>query len=828
MADENALMMNIDLWHPQKGSVSAYMNEKVLHTLEYHKITERLQGFASTAMSAELCRNLQPMTDIQQINQALLQTNDALSRVIAHHAPSFGGFQDCLPAMGRLKVGGILSIEELLNISTLLDRVATAKSYSRHKEEPDSLTDWFEALEPLSELNTSLKRCITPDGEISDDASPALRDLRRKQQAGQERIRTELNQLLNNPNVRSCLQDFVITTRNDRYCLPVKAECKSGVPGMVHDQSATGSTYFIEPMSVVKLNNDLKELSLQEQAEIEKILAALSADAAINAEAITASQKWLVMLDFTFAKAALSQLYRCSCPVMNEDGKIDIKKGRHPLIPQDHVVPIDIRLGEDYDLLIITGPNTGGKTVSLKTVGLLTLMGQSGLNIPAMDNSRLAVFKKVYADIGDEQSIEQSLSTFSSHMTNTVKILKYADRNTLILFDEIGAGTDPVEGAALATSILASLHKKGIKTMATTHYSELKVYALSTPGVENACCEFDVESLRPTYRLLIGIPGKSNAFAISSKLGLSDYIIKDAQKRLESQDVEFEDMLQGLENSRVSLDNERAEVKQLQEEAARLKQQLEAERESLDSQRDKILENARMQAGKLLSEAKDYADETIRVMNKHGMTVQELEKSRSKVRDKMKATASTGSLEKAPARQSASHKPEEFTLGTRVKVLSMNLTGTVSTRPDSHGNLFVQMGIIRSNVNIKELEIIQEDAYGNPVSKNQRSGSTKSRYSVAGAQGSGTGSLKMGKSSSIAPEINLLGLTVDEAVAKLDKYLDDAYLAGLPQVRVVHGKGTGALRNGVTSFLKGISYVQSYRLGEHGEGDAGVTIVTFK
>lgn len=510
---------------------------------------------------------------------------------------------------------------------------------------------------------------------------------------------------------------------------------------------------------------------------------------------------------------------------MNENGYINIKKGRHPLIEPHHVVPIDIWLGRDFDLLIITGPNTGGKTVSLKTVGLLTLMGQSGLNIPAFDNSELAVFKKVYADIGDEQSIEQSLSTFSSHMTNTVKILRYADRNTLILFDEIGAGTDPTEGAALATAILANLHKRGIRTIATTHYSELKVYALSTPGVENACCEFDVESLRPTYRLLIGVPGKSNAFAISSKLGLSDYIINDAQNRIETQDVKFEDVLTDLEGSRIALEEERREVAELKEEAARLKTQLQSERAKFNEQRDRILDKASTEAARILQEAKDYADETIRVMNKHGMTVQELEKSRTKVRDKMNSTReriSAGRKKDEPAEPRKVHKPSEFTLGTRVKVLSMNLVGTVSTRPDARGNLFVQMGIIRSKVNISDLEIIEEDAFGNAISKGSRTG-----RKPAGGLG-GSGSIKMGKSSSISPEINLLGYTVDEAVAKLDKYLDDAYLSGIPQVRIVHGKGTGALRNGVAAYLKGISYVKSFRLGEQGEGDAGVTIVEFK
>lgn len=798
------------------------MNDKVLKTLEYNKIIEKLEGFASTEMTRKMCRTLCPMTDIALINAALDNTNDALARSLAHHAPSFGGFNDLSECSMRLLVGSSLNITELLNISRILEAAARAKAYGRHREETDSLSPFFDMLEPAAPLASELKRCIISDDEISDDASSVLKDIRRRIKTGQDKIHSELSSLLNSSSVRTYLQDFVITTRNGRYCLPVKAEYKSNVPGMVHDQSSTGSTFFIEPMSVVKLNNDLKELYLNEEAEIEIILARLSAHCAEHLEILKANQEALTALDFAFAKAALSKLFNCTCPVMNENRRINIKKGRHPLIDPQKVVPIDIWLGGEFDLLIITGPNTGGKTVSLKTVGLLTLMGQSGLNIPAFDNSELAVFKKIYADIGDEQSIEQSLSTFSSHMTNTVRILKYADRSTLILFDEIGAGTDPVEGAALAAAILANLHKRGICTIATTHYSELKVYALSTPGVENACCEFDIESLCPTYRLLIGVPGKSNAFAISSKLGLSDYIIKDAQKRIEQQDIQFEDVLTDLESSRVALEDERKEVQKLKEEAARLKSELNSEREKFNARRDKLLDKASAEAAQILQEAKDYADETIRVMNKHGMTVQELEKERTRIRSKMAASKERASKHKSePAKPRKAHTPEEFTLGTCVRVLSMNLTGTVSTRPDAKGNLFVQMGIIRSKVNINELEIIEEDAYGNALPDN-----SKDRRPAGGIGGSGR--IKMNKSASVSPEINLLGCTVDEAVARLDKYLDDAYLAGISPVRVVHGKGTGALRNAVTSFLNGISYVKAFRPGEHGEGDAGVTIVEFK
>lgn len=802
------------------------LNEKVLNTLEYNKIIDRLQTFAGTEMSRRMCLALKPMTDIGMIRDALLMTNDALARSTAHHVPSLGGFSDCIPCVNRCEAGGLLSARELLNISAMLDACAVAVSYSKHKEEEDSLSLLFNNIDILTALNAELKRCIISDDEISDDASAALKDIRRHIKAGQDKIHNELTAMLNSSSVRTYLQDFVITTRGGRYCLPVKAEYKSNVPGMVHDQSATGSTLFIEPMPVVKLNNDLKELYLKETAEIEAILAHLSAECAECADVLKADQEALTRLDFIFAKASLSELYKCSCPIMNEEGYINIKSGRHPLIEAGKAVPIDIRLGREFDLLVITGPNTGGKTVSLKTVGLLTLMGQSGLNIPAFDNSELAVFKKVYADIGDEQSIEQSLSTFSSHMTNTVKILRYANKDTLILFDEIGAGTDPVEGAALATAVLNDLHRRKIRTIATTHYSELKVYALSTPGVENACCEFDVESLRPTYRLLIGVPGKSNAFAISGRLGLPDYIIKDAQSRLETQDIQFEDILTGLENSRSALEDERRGVNELREETARLKKELQEEQDRLNSKKTAILDKASQEAAEILQEAKDYADETIRTMNKHGMTVQELEQSRAGIRNKISSVRSrAGVHDDSPKLPAKKHKPSEFTLGTRVRVLSMNLIGTVNSKPDAKGNVFVMMGVIRTKVNINDLEIIEEDAFGNAISKASPHNSSK----AAGGSGiGGSGRIRMSKASSISPEINLLGCTVDEAVAKLDKYLDDAYLAGISPVRIVHGKGTGALRNAVSSYLNGIAYIKSYRPGEHGEGDAGVTIVEFK
>ena len=789
------------------------MNYKSLTTLEYDKIIDRLVSFAASDKAKERLKKLVPMTDIHDINAALSETSDALSRVYAKGAVSFGGVHDIGASVKRLEIGSSLNTVELLHISSLLTAAARVKNY--YEDTTDSLTGYFHALEPLTPLNTEIKRCILSEDEISDDASANLRSIRRQKVLAAERIHTELNKMLNSSSVRNCLQDFVITSRSGRYCLPVKAKYKSQVPGMVHDQSATGSTLFIEPAAVVKLNNDIRELELKEQAEIEAILAELSAKASEFTDELLTDFQVLTTLDFIFAKAQMSKQYKCSCPVMNTNNYINIKKLGHPLIDPHKVVPIDIYLGKDFNLLIITGPNTGGKTVSLKTVGLLTLMAQSGLHIPALDHSELAVFDNVFADIGDEQSIEQSLSTFSSHMTNTVSILKEADAHSLILFDEIGAGTDPTEGAALAISILNDLHKRGITTMATTHYSEIKVYALTTDGVENACCEFDVESLRPTYRLLIGIPGKSNAFAISKKLGLPDYIIKDASARMDADDVQFEDLLSDLEHSRITIEKERAEINAYKQEIQQLKDELKTKSDRLDERRDKILRKANEEAAAILKDAKEYADQTIKTMNKHGMTVKELEKQRSAIRDKMNKRQEKLSVQAAKPKAHKAHDISEFKVGTHVRVLSMNLIGTVTAPPSPKGEITVQMGSLSTKTKINNLEILV--GYKDPE---------EAKKAPKGAGGSGK--IKMSKAASISHEINLLGLTVDEAVAKLDKYLDDAYISRIPQVRIVHGKGTGALRNGVTAYLRGVPYIKSFRLGEIGEGDTGVTIVDFK
>lgn len=790
------------------------MNSKVLRVLEYNKIIERLTDKATSEQGRKLTAALEPMTDLEAIKKAQTETADALGYLLRKGSTSFGGNKDLGMCIRSLEIGSTLSIAELLRIAAFLENVNRVKSYGRKEREDtpaDSLDEYFESLEPLTPLSNEIRRCILSEEEIADDASPALKKIRRSMTIANDRIHSQLASMISG-SCRTYLQDAVVTMRNNRYCIPVKSEYKGQVQGMVHDQSSTGSTFFIEPAAVVNLNNELRELEIKEQEEIAVILADLSAQAGAYTELLTGNQKAMTALDFIFARAALALEQNATMPVFNTEHQIRIRQGRHPLLDKKKVVPIDIQLGIDFDLLVITGPNTGGKTVSLKTVGLLTLMGQAGLHIPALDRSELSIFEEVYADIGDEQSIEQSLSTFSSHMTNIVSILQQADGGSLCLFDELGAGTDPTEGAALAISVLDHLHGRGIRTMATTHYSELKVYALSTPFVENASCEFSVETLRPTYRLLIGIPGKSNAFAISSKLGLPDHIIEDAKRHITEDKESFEDLLANLENSRVTIEKERLEIAGYKEEVKALKQKLEAKQEKIDQAKEKILRQANEEAREILQNAKELADETIRVFQKAeaGISIKDLEKSRQKVRDKISEKNEKLTLKNDKPTHKVL-KPTQIKPGDSVKVVSMGLKGTVSSRPDKNGNLFVQCGIIRSKVSLNDLVLIEEETIN--TGKMQRSSS---------------GKLKMSKSYSISTEINLLGRTVDEALSELDKYLDDAYLAHLPSVRVVHGKGTGALRNAVHNYLRKNRVVKSYRLGEYGEGDAGVTIVEFK
>ncbi len=791
------------------------MNDKVLRVLEYNKIIEQLTQLCASPMGKERCKNLVPSSDMNEILTAQMETTDALSRILAKGNVSFSGVKDIRDSLFRLKVNSTLGMGELLTISSLLTVASRIKTYGKRESSDlnqDCLDHFFNELEPLTFLNNDIQRCIISDEEMADDASPALKSIRRDIRITNDRIHQQLNSMVNSQSVGQKLQDNIITMRNGRYCLPVKAEYRSQVQGMIHDQSASGSTLFIEPMAVVKLNNDLRELDIKEGEEIERILAELSAQAANYLTELTENIRILSHLDFVFAKAMLSRSYNGSEPVFNENGYIHIKKGRHPLLNKHTVVPIDVTLGKDYKLLIVTGPNTGGKTVSLKTVGLFTLMGQAGLHIPAFDKSELAIFKEVYADIGDEQSIEQSLSTFSSHMTNIVRIMNDSTDQSLVLLDELCAGTDPTEGAALAMSILKDLLNRGITTMATTHYSELKIFAMSTEGVSNASCEFDVATLSPTYRLLIGIPGKSNAFAISGKLGLPEFIIEQARKNMDASDRNFEDLISDLENSRITIEKEQAELEKYKKEVETLKSRLEVKHENLTRQKEKILRDANEQAQKILQDAKDFADQTIRDMNKlasgSGFNNKGMEAKRSAVRDKLNKVNSD--LAYKPAKK-LTNKPSDFKLGDKVKVLSLNIDGIVTSLPNGKNEVSVQMGILKSMININDLQLLDEDVIKAPTLKRTNAGK-----------------IKMSKTADISPTLNIIGKTVDEAMAEVDKYLDDAYLSHIPQVTIIHGRGTGALRNAVHNKLKKNNHVKSFRLGTFGEGETGVTIVDFK
>jgi len=802
------------------------MNKRTLRVLEYYKIIEQLTSFATCPEGKRACERLKPSTDMRDIEKAQQETGDALTRVYQHGTLSFSGVYPIQEALQRVSLGAALSISELLDVAKILQVAKNAKEYGEKSSHStiatdgvkdneqtvnnDSLTDYFDSLMPLEHLARDITRCIVSEDEIADDASAALKDIRRNMKVIDSKVRDMLSKLVSNQENQTKLQDSLVTMRNGRFCIPVKAEYKGQFPGMVHDQSSTGSTIFIEPMSVVNLNNEMKELAAQEAVEIEKILARLSEQVAMSKEAIDANVKVLIKLDFIFAKAAYAKSYNGTIPEFNDKREIVIKQGRHPLLEKHSVVPVDIRLGQDFNMLIITGPNTGGKTVSLKTLGLFTLMGQSGLHIPAAQGSKLTVFRDVFADIGDEQSIEQSLSTFSSHMVNIVYIMKHADKDTLVLFDELGGGTDPVEGSALAISILSDLHNRDIRCMSTTHYSELKTFAMTTDGIENACCEFDVETLSPTYRLLIGIPGKSNAFAIAKKLGMSDKVIEAAKSQIDSSALDMETLIADLENAKRTIEKEQEKMRQDEKEISQLKERLSSKNAHIEQRKQDILRNAREEAREILEEAKAFADESIRKYNKWGKTAgtdmnRDMEKERDSIRGKLKNVNSK--LETKQEKRKSNHKASDFHLGDAVHVISMNVDGTVRSLPNQKGELTVQMGILQSTVKITDVEILQEE-------KKQTKQQKTNMYRAS-----------VNKARNIKPEINLLGLTVDEAIMELDKYLDDACLSHLNQVRVVHGKGTGALRKGVHDYLKRQSYVKSYRLGEFGEGDAGVTIV---
>lgn len=784
------------------------MNKKALNTLEYYKIIDELETYASSSIGKEYCRNTLPMSDIDEINLAGTQTSDALSRIYRHGAPSFRGAYDIRSSFLRLGIGSVLGIKELLQVSSLLGCTESVQAYNEDTE--DSLSDMFNELYPLPHIKRDIDRCIISEDEISDDASSGLKQVRRAMKNTNDRIHEQLSSILNSS--RTLLQDALITMRNGRYCLPVKAESRSSFPGMVHDQSSTGSTLFIEPMAVVKLNNELKELEIKEHEEIEKVLATLSSMAAGESSIILNNLKVLGRLDYIFAKGQLAKYMKATKPVFNTRGYINLRQARHPLIDAKKVVPIDVYIGDKFRHLIITGPNTGGKTVTLKTVGLLTLLGQAGLHIPALDNSELSVFDEVLADIGDEQSIEQSLSTFSAHMTNIVEILKVANERSLVLFDELGAGTDPEEGAALAISILSDLLAKNITALATTHYSELKLYALSTDNVENASCEFNVETLRPTYHLLIGIPGKSNAFAISGKLGLPSYIIEDADSRIDSDNRQFEDVLSDIEASRIDIEKQLEEIAAAKKDVEELRRKLKEKNDRIDKAKDKILRRANEEARDILQKAKDEADAAIRQANKlmkSSGSTREMELTRSRL-GKNIAGRDSALAEKTGKKKHKKVDAGKLHIGDAVHVISLGLDGTLTSLPDSSGMVGVQMGILSSNVSINDITFTA----AGPKPKEE------SRVKASG--------YKLNKAASIRPELNLIGEKVADALPILDKYLDDAYLSHLAQVTIIHGRGTGALRNAIHSHLKNVSYVKSFRTGEYGEGDHGVTIVEFR
>lgn len=794
------------------------MNQKVLQTLEFNKIITQLESLTVSPLAKAMARNLKPYADLSTINSKLDETSEACDLIIRQGSLPLGGIKDITGIIKRLQVGGNLSIVELLHTSDLLRITKRIKSYANQCDEylsTATIAQLFYSLESINPLYREITRCIVSEEELADDASSQLNNIRKEMKATNSKIRQHLNKIISSSNYKTMLQEPIITLKNDRFCVPVKTEHKNNFPGMVHEHSASGSTLFIEPMSVVQLNNQLRQLISDESKEIDRILATLSAMAAENIEVLHSNQNLLSQLDLIFAKGELSLRLKCSKPIFNTDKYINLKKARHPLLDQDTVVPINIHLGDTFNTLVVTGPNTGGKTVTLKTLGLLSLMGQTGLHIPAFDNSSLTIFEEIFADIGDEQSIEQSLSTFSSHMVNIVEILSKVNENSLVLFDELGAGTDPTEGAALAMAILDQLYKKSVLTVATTHYSELKEYALSTQGIENACCEFDVVSLKPTYKLLIGIPGKSNAFAISKRLGLSDNIIDASKELLASKAVRFEDLITDLEINKKTAIYEKEKAQKFRAEAEKLQQQLKTQKEKINQQKIRILKEAKEQSYQILQEAKAEADKIIKEMNslaKQGTINHKLlEQNRSKLRSSLSSLESDLTIQPKKETQITASDVKK---GDTIYVISFEQNGIVLTPPNNKGELQVQLGIMKTKVHLSNIALAEQTNH-----------STKAKRKPLGNNSS---SRNIPKSQYISPEIDVRGKSSDEALNIIDKYLDDAYLANLPQTTIIHGKGTGVLRTSIHSYLRTVKYIKGYRLGNYGEGDSGVTIVDFK
>lgn len=785
------------------------MNERSLRVLEFNKIKEKLRKYAVTSGGKELVDNLTPYSSAYEVREALEESREALELLIKKGNPPFEGLHDVREGIERAKKGGCLNPAQLLYIGNMLRCTSRIQEYLTRKEEEESfpkLEDLAYILTPIKNLENEIENAIVSEEEISDRASSTLHNIRRSLKEKNSSVREKINSIVRS-NAKY-LQDAIYTMRGDRYVLPVKAEYKGAVPGLVHDQSSTGATLFIEPMSLVNLNNEIKELKLKEQAEIERILWALSKKVKDNSDVCSSNMKILLQIDFIFAKGKYASSIDGMMPKVNEDGSFNLVGAKHPLIDRDKVVPSDIYLGKNFSVLMVTGPNTGGKTVTIKTVGLLHLMGMSGLLIPTRDDSSISFYREVFADIGDEQSIEQSLSTFSSHLTNIVGIMREADRESLVLFDELGAGTDPTEGAALATAIIETLKERGTKIIGTTHYSELKGYALKTPGVENASVEFDVETLRPTYRLLIGVPGKSNAFEISKRLGLDDFVIEKAKGFVSEENMQFEDLIRDLQEKSIIANRDAREAERIKIETEKIKRTYEEKLKRLETTRDKAYNEARREAKEIISAAKDEADEILKAMREleklgiSGGGRKRLEEERKKLKDSLE------DREKAliKERENAGEAIEKVTLGMEAFLPSLNQKVIIISMPDNKGEVQVEAGIMKINVKLKDLR---------KAEKTKEEKVRKKREVKLNLR-------------SVESRLDLRGLDAEEACYRTDKYLDEAYMANLGEVTIVHGKGTGILRKAINDMLKRHPHVKSYRLGAYGEGGDGVTMVELK
>jgi DNA mismatch repair protein MutS2 len=792
------------------------MNSRTLRVLEYEKIRDMLLEKVESSLGRALAEKLEPSTHMETVMEWQKETSEAAGILIQRGNVSLGGVHDLSYHVRRAEIGSYLYPGQLLEVSDTLRAARKLKTMFKESKEGEGkypiMEGYIGQISTMKVIEDRINECIISDEEISDHASPELRNIRRQMESKHAAIRNKLNSITSSSQMQKYLQDAIVTQRQDRYVVPVKQEHRGNVPGLVHDQSSSGATLFVEPMAVVELNNELRELKIKEQIEIERILRELTALVGEKSTEIRCNQEVLKKLDFIFAKGKLSVKMRAIEPKLNNRGYLRIKNGRHPLLDVKNVVPTNIWNGDEFSTLIITGPNTGGKTVTLKTVGLFTLMAQSGLNVPADFGTELSVFHQVFADIGDEQSIEQSLSTFSSHMTNIVEILGKVEESSLILLDELGAGTDPTEGAALAIAILDHLYGLGVRTIATTHYTELKQYALTTKGVQNASVEFDVETLSPTYKLLIGVPGKSNAFEISKRLGLGGYIIDKAKESISNEDIAFEDLLTSIEKDKQKAEQERDNAIRLKLAIQQQKEEYDRKSEKLEKQREKLLREAREEARRILREAKEDADQIIKELRTLSQEVEEKEKNRRIEEARKGLRDKLGQMDEGLGLGVSlgvnTKPPKQLRPGDAVLILSLNQKGNVVTVPDANGDLTVQVGIMKINVNVENLRLDREEK-----EKGKKTG---------------TGKIMKSKAENIKSSIDLRGQLLEEALLNTDKYLDDAYLAGIQEVTIIHGKGTGVLKDGIKQLLRGHKHVKSSREGAYGEGGAGVTVVELK